>query len=120
MLLGMSSIWLKPLWGVGAGVAVGFAVLWILGFLLRQAAPTVAAIARTTAKESVSQPLFYVLLAVGAFGLFLFPFIPYYTLGEDVKMVKDTGLTLVMAVSIFWPCGWPACRLPTRSKAARR
>ena len=49
----------------------------------------------------MSQPLFYVLLAIGVFGLILFPFIPYNTLGEDIKMVKDEGLTLIMVLSII-------------------
>ena len=51
----------------------------------------VAAIGWTTSKEALSQPLFYVLLAIGVLGLFLFPFIPYNTLGEDIKMVKGRG-----------------------------
>ena len=49
----------------------------------------------------MSQPLFYVLLAIGVFGLILFPFVPYNTLGEDIKMVKDEGLTLIMVLSII-------------------
>ena len=49
----------------------------------------------------MSQPLFYVLLAIGVFGLILFPFVPYNTLGEDIKMVKDEGLTLIMVLSIM-------------------
>ena len=63
--------------------------------------PKVAAIAWTTSKEAMSQPLFYVLLAIGVFGLILFPFVPYNTLGEDIKMVKDEGLTLIMVLSIL-------------------
>ncbi len=60
-----------------------------------------AAIAWTTGKEAVSQPLFYLLLAVGIFGLIAFPFVPYNTLGEDIKMVKDEGLTMTMVLSII-------------------
>ena len=72
-----------------------------IGAIFRLLAPKVAAIARTTAKEALSQPLFYVLLAIGVFGLILFPFVPYNTLGEDIKMVKDEGLTLIMVLSII-------------------
>ena len=100
-LFGMSSIWLDPLWRVGVGVAIAVLALVVLGLIMRQLAPKVAAIARTTAKEAMSQPLFYVLLTIGVFGLVLFPFIPYNTLGEDIKMVKDEGLTLIMVVSII-------------------
>jgi ABC-type transport system involved in multi-copper enzyme maturation permease subunit len=101
ILLGMSSTWLGPLWFVAAGVAIALAVLFVLGWLLRQVAPKVAAIARTTAKEAMSQPLFFLLLAIGIVGLVFFPIIPYNTLGEDIKMVKDEGLTLIMVLSII-------------------
>jgi ABC-type transport system involved in multi-copper enzyme maturation permease subunit len=96
-----ASIWLTPLWLVGVGLVAGFAVLMILGWLVRLAAPKVAAIAWTTSKEAMSQPLFYVLMTIGIFGLIIFPFVPYNTLGEDIKMVKDEGLTLIMVLSIL-------------------
>ncbi|MBN1395344.1 MAG: ABC transporter permease subunit [Pirellulales bacterium] len=99
-LFAVPSTWLKPLWVIGLG-AVGAAVLLaVIGLVVRQILPKVAAIARTTAKEAMSQPLFYVLMAVGVVGLVLFPFIPYNTLGEDLKMVKEDGLTLIMVLSI--------------------
>ncbi len=100
LLFGAISTWLKPLWLVVVGFAVGVAVLMLLGALLRWVVPKVAAIGWTTSKEALSQPLFYVLLAIGVFGLLAFPFIPYNTLGEDIKMVKDEGLTLIMVLSI--------------------
>jgi hypothetical protein len=101
ILFGMSAAWLHPLWQVGLGALVAVAALLTIGAVLRLLAPKVAAIARVTAKEATSQPLFYVLLAIGIFGLILFPFIPYNTLGEDIKMVKDEGLTLIMVLSII-------------------
>ena len=82
MLLGMSSIWLGPLWLVAVGFVVAMAALMVIGALLRQLAPKVAAIAWTTSKEALSQPLFYLLLTIGVFGLLLFPYIPYNTLGR--------------------------------------
>ncbi|MEN6405142.1 MAG: ABC transporter permease subunit [Thermoguttaceae bacterium] len=101
ILLGAIPIWVAPLWTVAAGLAVGAAVLMLLGALLRLVAPKVAAISGTTSKEAMSQPLFYVLLAIGVFGLVLFPFVPYNTLGEDIKMLKEEGLTLVMVLSVI-------------------
>ena len=98
---GTASAWLTPLWMVGAGLAAGFAVLAVIGWLLRLVAPKVAAIGWTTSKEAMSQPLFYVLMTIGIFGLIIFPFVPYNTLGEDIKMVKDEGLTLIMILSIL-------------------
>lgn len=93
-------IWLKPLWLVGVGVVVALVGLLALITVLRWVAPKVAAIAWTTAKEAVSQPLFYVILSGGAFLLVLFLFLPYFTFGEDVKVVEENGLTLVMVLSI--------------------
>ncbi|HYW81010.1 MAG TPA: ABC transporter permease [Thermoguttaceae bacterium] len=100
-LFGVATTWITPLWMVGVGAVIALAILFALFLLLQQAAPKIAAIARTTAKEALLQPLFYVVLAIGLFALILFPFIPYNTFGEDIKMVKDTGLTLIMVLSIF-------------------
>jgi ABC-type transport system involved in multi-copper enzyme maturation permease subunit len=93
--------WARPLWIVALGVLVAAALLAGVIGLLRVAVPKIAAIAWTTGKEAVSQPLFYVLLAIGIFLLFLFPFLPYNTFGEDVKILKDTGLTLIMVLSVL-------------------
>src|SRR5262249_12323476 len=73
-------------------VALAVLVLYALYFTFRLTAPKVAAIAEATTKEGTSQPIFYVALAVGAFFLVAFIFIPYNTFGEDVKMLKDSGL----------------------------
>lgn len=100
MLFGVASTWLKPLWLVGAGVLIALACFALVVALLNWVAPKVTAIARTTAKEATSQPLFYVILAVGVFGLIFFPFVPYNTFGEDIKMLKDTGLTLIMILTV--------------------
>ncbi|MGA2034195.1 MAG: ABC transporter permease [Thermoguttaceae bacterium] len=102
LLLGLIvPAWIQPLWLVGVGAVVALVAIACAAMLLQFVAPKVAAIARTTAKEAVSQPMFYVLLAIGAFLLLLFPIVPYYTFGEDVKVVKETGLTLIMVLSII-------------------
>lgn len=77
-------------------------VLLVTAFLLlRAGAPKIAAIAATTSKEAMSQPLFYLVLGTGAFLLLAFIVIPYYTFGEDVKMLKDSGLTLIMILAMI-------------------
>ena len=78
-------------------VALVSLVLVYLG--LRLLSPKVAAIALTTGKEAMSQPLFYVVLALGVFSLLAFIFVPYNTFGEDIKMLKDSGLTLIMVLA---------------------
>jgi ABC-type transport system involved in multi-copper enzyme maturation permease subunit len=100
VLFGMSSMWLKPLWLVGVGVIIALACFVLIISLLQWVAPKVAAVARTTAKEATAQPLFYVIMTIGIFSLIFFPFIPYNTFGEDIKMLKDTGLTLIMILTV--------------------
>ncbi len=82
-------------------VALAVLVLYGLYFAGRLTFPKVAAIAEATTKEGISQPIFYVALAAGAFFLVAFIFIPYNTFGEDVKMLKDSGLTLIMVLGIL-------------------
>jgi ABC-type transport system involved in multi-copper enzyme maturation permease subunit len=101
VLFGVASTWLGPLWKVGVGVFCAVAAMMVLGAALRQIVPKVAAIGWTTAKEAMSQPLFYLLLAIGVCGLILFPFIPYNTLGEDIKTLKEDGLRLIMFLTTF-------------------
>jgi ABC-type transport system involved in multi-copper enzyme maturation permease subunit len=81
--------------------AMALVILVGLYFLLQSLAPKVWAIALTTAKEAMSQPLFYLVLGLGAFLLIAFIVIPYNTFGEDVKMLKDSGLTLIMVLAMI-------------------
>lgn len=60
-----------------------------------------AIIALTTLKEAVRQPIFYVLLFLATASLLVSTIVPYYTLGEDVKMVKDTGLATILFASLL-------------------
>ena len=101
VLFGALPIWIPPLWVVAAGAVGAVAILYAVSMALRLAAPKVAAIAQTTAKEAMAQPLFYLLVALGVFALLLFPFLSYNTFGEDVKMVKAEGLTLIKILGII-------------------
>jgi len=93
--------WVAPLWVVVAIAAAALAVFYVAYFALRLVQPKIAAIARVTCREGASQPLFLVLLLLGAMLLLAFPFLPYNTLGEDVKVVKDSGCTLIMVMGIL-------------------
>ncbi|MBN2296079.1 MAG: ABC transporter permease subunit [Pirellulales bacterium] len=93
--------WAKPLWVVALGAIAGVAILYVTLLILRLLLPRLSAICWGTAKEALSQPLFYVLLAFGAFAILFSSIIPYYTFGEDVKMVKELGLTIIMILSII-------------------
>jgi ABC-type transport system involved in multi-copper enzyme maturation permease subunit len=61
----------------------------------------VAAVASATTKEAIGQPIFSVALIVGAVLLFAFIVIPYNTFGEDVKMLKDSSLTLIKVLALL-------------------
>ena len=61
----------------------------------------VASVAAATTKEAIGQPVFAVSLIVGTVLLLAFIVIPYNTFGEDVKMLKDSGLTLVKVLALL-------------------
>ena len=79
------------------------AILALFGayMLLRWLFPKTAAIALATAKSEMATPLFLLLTLAGFFLIFIFMWFPYYTFGEDIKVLKDTGLTLIMVFAIF-------------------
>ncbi len=83
---------------LGTGIFLLTVMLLVLG--LRLAFPKIAAIALASMREGLAQPLFWVCLPIGTFLLLLFIWIPYNTFGEDIKMLKDTGLMLIMLLSI--------------------
>ncbi len=92
------------LWDFGLGPwrwRLGLLALLGLGLILmhffQRVVTKVAAVAWTTAKDSMSQPLFWVLLALGATAMILFPFVPHFTFGEDIKTLIKL-LAIVLAV----------------------
>lgn len=75
----------------------GFIFLYVLQVVF---SPKTAAVALSTVKSELAQPFIYILAIVGAFLLILSMYIPYNTFGEDIKMLKDSGLTLIMLIGI--------------------
>ncbi len=75
--------------------------LFVAGLALRLLLPKVAAVAYTTAKEGMAQPLFWVCIALGTFCLLWFIWLPYSTFGEDIKMLKIIGLELLTPLGIL-------------------
>lgn len=102
VLFGAWQQWLPPiLYPVLGAAGVLLALGGLLG-LLSLVAPKITAIAVVTAKEGVSQTLFWVILGIGGFLLVIvFPFVPYNTFGEDIKVLKENGLTVVRLASII-------------------
>lgn len=58
-------------------------------------------IALTTYREIVRRFQFWLLILAAAVLLVLFDFIPYFTQGEDIKMVKDQGLAVIMIAGLL-------------------
>ena len=82
--------------------ALGYVAAFIvLVYAIRTFMPKIGAIAWVTAKETLQQPLFLILALLGLFSLFIFPFLPYHTMGEDVKIVVSQGLTVVKLACVF-------------------
>jgi ABC-type transport system involved in multi-copper enzyme maturation permease subunit len=61
----------------------------------------IAAVASATTKEAIGQPVFTVAIIVGIVLLMAFIVIPYNTFGEDVKMLKDSSLTLIKVLALL-------------------
>lgn len=53
-------------------------------------------IARATTKESIRQPMFLLLLALGVLLMLVNTFLPVFTLGQDIKMLKECGLATIL------------------------
>ncbi len=76
--------------------------------VFRQAAPRVWALALSTAKNEMAQPLYLLLLTIGLVGVLLFAIYPFNPLGHDIRLLKDSGVTLIMILCMLqavWSAG---------------
>jgi ABC-type transport system involved in multi-copper enzyme maturation permease subunit len=90
-------------WGVTAGAIAAFwAAIIVFSFTTRA-----GIVARATTKEAVRQPVFFLMLFIAAAILVLNTFIPFFSLGEDVKMLKDCGLATIL-ISCLLLAVWTA------------
>jgi ABC-type transport system involved in multi-copper enzyme maturation permease subunit len=76
-------------------------IIVLLYSLFRLSIRRVAAVVSATMKEAIGQPIFTVAIVAGIVLLLTFIVIPYNTFGEDVKMLKDSGLTLVKILALL-------------------
>jgi hypothetical protein len=75
-------------------LSADFFVLVFLGLL--KVWPQGAAVGLAAFREGIRQPMFW-LITLAALGVLLItPFLPYFTFGEDFKMVKEIGYDLIM------------------------
>jgi ABC-type transport system involved in multi-copper enzyme maturation permease subunit len=82
-------------------VAVSIAAVFFLYLLQRTALPKLSAVALSTAKSEMAQPLYVILMATGIFLLVVFVYIPYNTFGDDIKQLKDSGLSLILVLGVL-------------------
>jgi len=82
-------------------LAIGTLGIYVLFLCLSTLFPKVFAIAHSTFKTEFSQPVYLLAFLIGFFFIVGSIFIPYNTFGEDIKMYKDSGLTLLRVLAIF-------------------
>ncbi|MFU7557395.1 ABC transporter permease [Roseiconus sp. JC912] len=95
---------------ISQAVAIGVIVFFMISALVafRQAAPRVWALALSTAKNEMAQTLYLILLAIGIFGVVVFSIYPFNTLGDDIRMFKDSSVMLIMVLAMgqaVWSAG---------------
>lgn len=78
-------------WALGA-TFIGIVVVMLFTTLTTKT----GVIARATTKEAVRQPLFLLMLAMGILLIVVNTFLPFFSLGEDIKMLKDCGLATIL------------------------
>lgn len=91
---------------VGIGVVVFLLFSGLVAF--RQAAPRVWALSLSTAKNEMAQTLYLILLIIGVTGVIIFSIYPFNTLGDDIRMFKDSSVTLIMVLAMIqavWSAG---------------
>jgi ABC-type transport system involved in multi-copper enzyme maturation permease subunit len=102
------SIAQDPNWLVGLGkvhgsllhlqlVADAFVAVFALLLLVW---PRGGAVALAAFREGLRQPMFWLLATTALVLMTLSPFLPYFTFGEDFKMVKELGYDLIMLAAV--------------------
>lgn len=74
------------------GVDFFIGVIWLLLTIL----PKTGAITLAAFQEGIRQPMFWMLTILGALAMVVSIVIPYFTFGEDTKMVKEITYALTM------------------------
>ena len=78
-------------WLTGAVILVLLAAMIAFSYSTRA-----GIIARATTKEAIRQPVFLLLLAFALIILVVNVFLPFFSLGDDIKMLKDCGLMTIL------------------------
>ena len=100
--------WFRTMWFVPVYTLSALLLPFLLWLVLRVGFRKISAVAEVTAKTVMQQPIFAILAIFGVMALLAFPFIPYNTLGEDIKILKSQGMTLIRVLAILlavWSAG---------------
>lgn len=93
-----------PSW-ISAWVIALLLFFVLIGFSYRTRA---GIIARATTKEALRQPLFFLLLLISAAILLVNTFMPFFTLGDDIRELKNCGLATLLISGVLlavWTAG---------------
>ncbi len=71
-------------------------VLFLCGLVVFAYTTKAGIIARATTKEAVRQPVFLLCMSLAIVILLINSVLPFFSLGEDVKMLKDCGLATIL------------------------
>ena len=77
-------------------IVVAGAVLFIAALVALRLTTKAGIIARATTKEAIRQPVFLLALGISAIVLLINTVLPFFSLGEDIKMLKDCGLATLL------------------------
>jgi ABC-type transport system involved in multi-copper enzyme maturation permease subunit len=64
--------------------------------------PHGAAVALAAFREGVRQPMYWLILAFALGLMVVSPFLPYFTFGEDFKMVRELGFDITMLAAVLF------------------
>lgn len=76
-------------------------VLFLAGLLFYSYGTKGGIIARAATKEAVRQPVFWLSIAATIAFLVINTWLPFYSLGEDLKMLKECGLTTILICGLL-------------------
>ncbi len=84
------------------------ALLLFLGLVALAYGTRAGIIARATTKEAIRQTLFFLLLLISAAVLAMNTFMPFFTLGDDIRELKNCGLATLLISGVLlavWTAG---------------
>ncbi|MEZ6128518.1 MAG: ABC transporter permease [Planctomycetaceae bacterium] len=93
-----------PNWSIAWLVALGL----LLALIAFSYGTRAGIIARATTKEAIRQPLFFLLLLISAAVLVVNTFMPFFTFGDDIRVLKNCGLATLLISGMLlavWTAG---------------